>query len=97
VARGRKGPDQHACADGPMAKEPPTKAGDIKLILSGKFLDSTKALSGASPCLTEGGLAWQLHSTPHASHDTRELHVTPVVAVAAQSTGETWAMWGRRT
>lgn len=30
--------------DGPMAKEPPTQSMDIKLILSGKFLDATKPL-----------------------------------------------------
>mmetsp|Transcript_32002 Transcript_32002/g.95589 ORF Transcript_32002/g.95589 Transcript_32002/m.95589 type:complete len:96 (-) Transcript_32002:760-1047(-) len=31
--------------DGPMASEPPGQASDIKLILSGKFLDATKPLS----------------------------------------------------
>lgn len=30
--------------EGVMAKEPPTQAADIKLILSGKFLDSAKPL-----------------------------------------------------
>mmetsp|Transcript_32003 Transcript_32003/g.95592 ORF Transcript_32003/g.95592 Transcript_32003/m.95592 type:complete len:130 (-) Transcript_32003:760-1149(-) len=32
-------------SDGPMASEPPGQASDIKLILSGKFLDATKPLS----------------------------------------------------
>lgn len=29
-----------------MAKEPPTSPNDIKLILSGKFVDATKPLKG---------------------------------------------------
>lgn len=34
-------------AEGDISKDPPTQVQDVKLILSGKFLDSTKPLSGA--------------------------------------------------
>lgn len=33
-------------ADGLWSKEPPQQAGDVRLILSGKFLDSSKVLKG---------------------------------------------------
>lgn len=35
-----------AFADGLWVKEPPAQSGDVRLILSGKFLDSAKQLKG---------------------------------------------------
>ncbi len=37
-------------SDGLWAKEPPNQAADVRLILSGKFLDATKQLKGEQGC-----------------------------------------------
>lgn len=34
------------CADGPLSKDPPSSVNDIKLILSGKYVDNAKPLRG---------------------------------------------------
>lgn len=39
-------PCMHRRSEGPLAKDAPLQTADIKLILSGKFLDAAKLLKG---------------------------------------------------